>query len=56
MGINEPDKCVFCDTELEEWEYEYFAENGERAGDTYDTNLDLCKDCAKKLKKILDKI
>ena len=56
MGSQEPDKCVFCDEELEKWGYEYFEENGERASDEFDENLDICKDCAKKLKKILDKI
>lgn len=56
MGQQEPDKCVFCGTELEEWDYEYFEENGERASDKFDENLDLCKDCAKKLKKILDNL
>ena len=56
MGSREPDKCVFCGGDLEEWEYEYFSSNGERASEEYDEDLDLCKDCAKKLKKLLKRI
>ena len=56
MGSNESDKCLFCGNELEVWEYEYFVENGERASQEYDENLDLCKGCAIKLKKILNKV
>jgi hypothetical protein len=55
MGTEEPDKCIFCRTELEEYGYEYFEENGERAKnpiEEYDT-LDICKDCVRKIKQIL---
>lgn len=55
MGKTESDKCIFCDTDLEEWSYGYFEENGERASDKYDENLNICKDCIVTLKKILAK-
>ena len=50
MGTQEPDKCMFCEEELEEWHYEYFQENGQRAEGS---NLDICKDCIKKLNSML---
>jgi len=56
MGTNKPDECIFCGLELEEWEYEDYTNNGERASELYDEDLDICKGCAIKLKKILDKI
>ncbi len=55
MGKQEPDECIFCETSLEEWDYEYFTENGERAGDgTWENDLDICKSCAWKLKNVLE--
>ena len=56
MGTKKSDECIFCGEELEYWEYGSFYESGERASNEYDEDLDLCKDCAIKLKKILDKI
>ncbi len=55
MGSSEPDKCMFCETDLEDWDYEYYKENGERAENPiseYDT-FDICKGCIHKLKQIL---
>lgn len=53
MGEMTPDQCIFCKDDLEEWYYEHYRENGERAGDCMDS-LNICKDCAKTLKKTLD--
>lgn len=49
MGTQEPDKCIFCETELEEWHYEYFKENGERGI----KDMDICKECANKIKEFV---
>ncbi len=56
MGINKADECIFCERELEEHGYGGFEPNGERASEEYDEDLNICKRCALKLKKILDKI
>jgi len=56
MGQRKPDECMFCKKELEEWHYEYFEENGERAinSSMKYAQLKICKGCVKRLKGILD--
>ena len=56
MGIKKPDECIFCGRELEDWYYECFEENGERAENSKDKfrTLDICKGCVIKLKEILE--
>ena len=56
MGTKTPDKCVFCNKELEEWNYEYFVENKERAClEDFDDmdGMNICKDCVKRLSKLI---
>lgn len=49
------DQCIFCKTDLEEYNYGHLEENGERAEDPNDNwnQIDICKDCIKKLKILL---
>lgn len=55
MGTSKPDECIFCEEELEKWEYEYYVENGMRAGKEGDYDeMDICKNCIKKLKVLLE--
>ena len=44
--MGEPDKCIFCEDNVEEWDYEYYINKKNRAGD-----MNLCKDCLKKTLK-----
>ena len=57
MGTRETDKCIFCKCNLEKWDYEYFVENGERAGTDLESyaygEMDICKNCITKLKQLL---
>lgn len=56
MGEMNPDQCIFCKADLEEWYYEHYKENGERASGDWRFNLNICKKCAWKLKNILDAV
>lgn len=47
-------KCIFCDCHLERMNYGYVEENDERAEGSY--TLDICKDCAKELKNIINRV
>jgi len=51
MGRQEPDECIFCESDLEEYSYGYFEENGERAIE----GMGICKECANKLKEFVNK-
>ena len=53
MGEQKADECIFCKDDLEEWDYDDFSENGNRASEDFDKDLDICKDCLGKLKLLL---
>ena len=55
MGERISDKCIFCKCDLEEEYHGHFDENGERASDDYNLDLNLCKECLEKLKILLSK-
>lgn len=52
--MSEFDKCMVCKCELEEYGIGNIEENGERAISQTEDELNICKNCIKRFKSLLD--